>query len=93
MVPVGIGGVEGKNALEVAAVSLTTKGMVPMRTPCQMSGRNGLDANCFVFITVVFALLVVCAIFVSVASWEIEMHGFSPLTGQEDRFRRMRGWL
>jgi hypothetical protein len=39
MVPVGIVGAEGRNALEVAAVSLTAKGMNPMRTPCQMSGR------------------------------------------------------
>jgi hypothetical protein len=34
MVPVGIIGAEGRNALEVAAVSLTAKGMNPMRTPC-----------------------------------------------------------
>jgi hypothetical protein len=39
-----------------------------------------LDANRFVIIAAVFALLVVCAIFVGVASWEIEMHTFGPLT-------------
>ena len=38
---VDIAGAEGRNALEVVAVSLTTKGMDPMRMPCCMSGRNG----------------------------------------------------
>jgi hypothetical protein len=31
---VDIAGAEGRNALEVVAVSLTTKGMDPMRMPC-----------------------------------------------------------
>jgi hypothetical protein len=35
-------GVEGRKALEVAAVSLTAKEMDPLRTPCRMSGRVGL---------------------------------------------------
>jgi hypothetical protein len=41
MVPVDIFGAKGRNALEVAAVSLTAKEMDPMRMPCQMSGRIG----------------------------------------------------
>jgi hypothetical protein len=36
MVLVGIVGVEGMNALEVAAVSLTAQGMDPSRTPLQI---------------------------------------------------------
>jgi hypothetical protein len=39
------------------------------------------NANHFVIVIAVFALLVVCAIFVVVADWEIKMHTFGPLTG------------
>jgi hypothetical protein len=39
----------------------------------------------------VFALLVVCAIFVGVASQEIETHVLGPLVGEEERFRRTGG--
>jgi hypothetical protein len=46
-----------------------------------------------VIVVTMFALLVVCAVFVSVASGEIETHMFAPLTGKEERFRRMRGWF
>ena len=39
------------------------------------------DANHFVAVAVEFVSSVVCAIFVCVACWEIEMHPFGPLTG------------
>ncbi len=51
------------------------------------------DANRFVIIAAVFASLVARATFVGVAGWEIETHTFGPLTDQEERFRRIRGWL
>jgi hypothetical protein len=51
------------------------------------------DVSRVVVIVAVFALLVVCAVFVSVTSGEIEKHVFALLTGQEERFRRMRGWF
>jgi hypothetical protein len=41
----------------------------------------------------VFVPLVVCAVFFGVAGGEIETHMFAPLTGREERFRRMRGWF
>jgi hypothetical protein len=41
-----------------------------------------------VIVIEVFALSVVCAVFVGVAGGEIEMHMFAPLTGKEERFRR-----
>jgi hypothetical protein len=47
----------------------------------------------FVLAVMVFALLVVHAIFDGVAGGEIEKHVFDPLTGKEERFRRMRGWF
>jgi hypothetical protein len=47
----------------------------------------------FVVVAVVFASLVVCAVFVGVAGREIEPHMFAPLTGKEERFRRTRGWF
>jgi hypothetical protein len=56
-----------------------------------MEGRS--DATQYVVIVTVFALLVVCAVFVCVAGGEIEMHVFDPLTGKEERFRRTRGWF
>jgi hypothetical protein len=37
------------------------------------------DANHFVIVAAVFALSVVCAIYVDVAGWEIETHVFGPL--------------
>jgi hypothetical protein len=43
---------------------------------------------CDVIVVAVFALLVVCAVFVSVAGGEIEMHMLIPLTGKEERFGR-----
>ena len=46
-----------------------------------------------VVIVTVFALLVVHAVFVDVASGEIEMHLFGSLTGQEERFGRTWGWI
>jgi hypothetical protein len=48
---------------------------------------------CHVIVVAAFALLVVCAIFVSVAGGEIETHVFAPLTGKEERFRRTWGWI
>jgi hypothetical protein len=51
------------------------------------------DAPCAVIVVVVFALLVVCALFVGVAGGEIETHMFAPLPGKEERFRRTRGWF
>jgi hypothetical protein len=39
MVPVGSIGADGRKALEVAAVSLTAKGMEPLRTPWRTSSR------------------------------------------------------
>jgi hypothetical protein len=51
------------------------------------------DAHHFVIVVAVFALSVVCAIFVDVAGGEIEMHVFNPLTGEEERFRRTKGWF
>jgi hypothetical protein len=56
-----------------------------------MEGRS--DTHCFVVVVAVFALLVVRAIFVSVAGKDIETHVFGPLRGEEERFRRTRGWL
>ena len=50
-------------------------------------------APCFVIVAMVCVLMVVHAIFVSVASGEIELHVFALLTGKEERFRRTRGWL
>jgi hypothetical protein len=47
----------------------------------------------FVAVVAVFALSVVCTIFVGVAGGEIETHVFGPLTGKEERFRRTRGWF
>jgi hypothetical protein len=58
-----------------------------------MSGRFGLTRTVCVVVAAVFALLVVCAIFVGVAGGEIEMHVLGPLTGKEERFRRTRGWF
>jgi hypothetical protein len=52
-----------------------------------------LDANHLVIVVAVFVSLVARAIFVGVAGWEIETHAFGPLTGQEERFRRTKGWL
>ncbi len=51
------------------------------------------DTPCVVVVVLVFALLVVCAVFVGVAGGEIETHVFALLTGKEERFRRMWGWL
>jgi hypothetical protein len=48
---------------------------------------------CDVIVAVAFALLVVCAVFVGVAGGEIETHVFAPLTGKEERFGRMWGWI
>ncbi len=39
-----------------------------------------------------FALLVVCAVFVGVAGGEIEMYMLIPLTGKEERFGRTWGY-
>ena len=44
-----------------------------------------------VIVVVVFALLVVCAVFVGVAGGEIETHVLIPLTGKEERFGRTWG--
>ena len=51
------------------------------------------DSPCVVVIVVVFALSVVCAVFVGVAGGEIEMHVFAPLTAKEERFRRTWGLI
>jgi hypothetical protein len=51
------------------------------------------DMPCVVIVVVVFALPVVRAVFVGVASGEIETQVFAPLTGKEERFRRTRGWI
>jgi hypothetical protein len=51
------------------------------------------EASCVVVIVAVFASLVVCAVFVSVAGGEFETHVFAPLAGQEERFRRMMVWF
>jgi hypothetical protein len=56
-----------------------------------MGGQS--DASCVVVVVMVFALSVVHAVFVGVAGGEIETHMFAPLTGQEERFRRTRGWF
>ncbi len=49
------------------------------------------DMPCVVVIVAVFALSVVCAVFVGVAGGKIEMHVFALLAGKEERFRRMWG--
>ncbi len=49
------------------------------------------DANSFVVIIVVFASLVVCAVFVDVAKRESETHTFGQAIGLEKRFGRTRG--
>jgi hypothetical protein len=46
-----------------------------------MSWRIGLMPR-VVVVVAVFALLVVCTVFVCVASGEIETHMFAPLTGK-----------
>ncbi len=46
MVPMGIVGVDERKALEVAAVSLTAKGMELLRTPWRTS--SGVDLTCLV---------------------------------------------
>jgi hypothetical protein len=89
---VGSVGADGRKALEVAAVSLTTKGMEPLRSPWQMSSRVDLTRLVMSFVAA-FALSVVCAVFVGVASGENETHVFAPLTGKEERFRRTWGWI
>ena len=48
---------------------------------------------CDVIVVAVFALLVVCAVFVSVADGVIEMHMLIPLTGKVERFGRSWGWF
>jgi hypothetical protein len=48
---------------------------------------------CVLVIVAVFALLVVCAVLVGVASGEIETHKFASLTGKEERFVRAWGWI
>jgi hypothetical protein len=57
-----------------------------------MEGRS--DTPIVVIVVVVFALLVVGAVFVvGVANGEIETHMFAPLTGKEERSGRMWGWI
>jgi hypothetical protein len=51
------------------------------------------DTPCVVGVVAVFASSVVCAVFVSVASGEIEKHVFAPLTDKEERFSRTWGWI
>jgi hypothetical protein len=51
------------------------------------------DTPCVVLVAVVFASPVVHAVFVGVASGEIEMHVFAPLIGKDERFRRTQGWI
>jgi hypothetical protein len=46
-----------------------------------------------VIIVAVFASSVVCAAFVGVANGEIETHMLILLTGKEERFGRMWGWI
>jgi hypothetical protein len=46
-----------------------------------------------VIVFAVIALSVVRAVFVGVASGEIEMHMLIFLTGKEERFGRMLGWI
>jgi hypothetical protein len=48
---------------------------------------------CDVIVVAVFVLSVVCAVFVGVASKEIETHMLIPLTGKEERFGRTWGWI
>jgi hypothetical protein len=66
-VPVGtVGAEEGRKVLEVAAVSLTAKGIdIEDALTNVREGRS--DVHRFVVIVAVFALLVVCAIHVGVA--------------------------
>ncbi len=51
------------------------------------------DAPRVVVFVAVFASLVVCAVFASVAGGEIETHVFTLLTGKEERIRGPRGWF
>ncbi len=46
-----------------------------------------------VIVVAMFALLVVLAVFVSVAGGKIEMHVFARLTGKKERFGRTWGWI
>ncbi len=48
---------------------------------------------CIAVVVAVFVSFVVCAVFVGVASGDIETHVFSPLTGKDKRFRMTRGWI
>jgi hypothetical protein len=95
MVPVGIVGADGRKALEVAAVSLIAKGTELLRPPWHTSLRveGCSDTPPDVIVVVAFALSVVHAVFVDVASGEIKMHLFGSLTGQEERFGRTWGWI
>jgi hypothetical protein len=51
------------------------------------------DTPCVAIVVAVFVLLVVCAVFVSLAGGEIETHMFAPLTGKDERFGRTWGWI
>ncbi len=46
-----------------------------------------------VIVVAVFALLVVCAVFVGVAGGEIKTHVLISLAGKEERFERTWGWI
>ncbi len=48
---------------------------------------------CDVIVVAVFALLVVCAVFVGVPGGEIETHVLILLADKEERFGRMWGWI
>ncbi len=88
MVPVGSVGADGRKALEVAAVSLTAKGMGLLRTPWQTS--TGVELTCLVMSSLLQCLH---CFFVGVVGGEIETHMLIPLTGKEERFGRTWGWI
>jgi hypothetical protein len=90
-VPVGSVRADGSNTLEVAAVSLTTEGMELLRTPWQTS--TGVELTCLMMSLLLRCLCCWYAVFVGVASGEIEMHMLIPLTGKEERFERTWGWI
>jgi hypothetical protein len=65
-VPVGIVGAEGRNTLEVAAVSRSDKGIDTIDALSNVR-KEQEDVNLFVVIAVVFLLSIVCAIFIGAA--------------------------
>ncbi len=89
---VGSIGADGRKALEVAVVTDRQRyGAIEDALAHVIKGCS--DTPHDFIVVAAFILLIVCAVFVGVAGGEIEPHVFAPLTGQEERFGRMWGWI